>query len=146
MQTWIAYIKKTWIAYIKLKKHITNPIKMFMNFAKTVYLSNIKEKSYIQIKKSTDWMHHWFVWIYSNSKHQARIKLVERNARSSDQKNCCLKNIRQNLTILKHLYFLMVYPDLWYIYTNKTRSIYLFFKSYFHADINCLYQTEKRHN
>jgi len=34
------------------KKHITNPIKMFMNFAKTVYLSNIKEKSYIQIKKA----------------------------------------------------------------------------------------------
>jgi len=52
MQTWIACIKKTWIAYIKLKKHITNPIKMFMNFAKTVYLSNIKEKSYIQIKKA----------------------------------------------------------------------------------------------
>jgi len=25
---------------------------MFMNFAKTVYLSNIKEKSYIQIKKA----------------------------------------------------------------------------------------------
>ena len=51
MQTWIAYIKKTWIAYIKLKKLITNPIKMFMNFAKTMYLSIIKEKSYIQIKK-----------------------------------------------------------------------------------------------
>ena len=38
--------------YQTKKKHITNPIKMFMNFSKTVYLSNIKEKSYIQIKKA----------------------------------------------------------------------------------------------
>jgi len=118
-----------------------------MNFAETVYLSNIKEKSYIQIKRSTDWLHHWFVWIYSNTKHQAEIKLLERKGQIIIPKKLLPKNIKAKFDNLET----PIFPNgvSWFmihLYKIKQDPFIYILKSYFRADINCLYQTEKRHN